>query len=71
MTKVRVYNLDDEDLPKKLHHLRDIFLRKSEEGRKPGEPLHDFLMRRNIACFCRKCRAEREQKAKENNATIV
>lgn len=39
--------------------------------RKPGEGLHDYLTRKKIPCFCRKCMAERKAQAEANNATLV
>lgn len=73
----KVWSLDEADLPKELHYLRDIFLVKKERvpqprgDRKPTESLHDYLTRKNISCFCRSCNAERKAKLTEANATLV
>lgn len=71
MTKVRVYNLNDPDLPESLHIVKDTFTSsvqpKIEEKaaeivqdntRQPGESLHDYLNRKGIRCFCKICKGK-------------
>jgi hypothetical protein len=32
---------------------------KSKKDRLPHESLHDYLIRKNIVCFCNKCRQQK------------
>ncbi len=36
-----------------------------------GEGLHDYLTRKNIKCWCRKCRDGLKQQALENNLSLI
>lgn len=64
---VKIWELDDPELPKDLFMLRDVFLPKPKPVNDRGykESLHDYFQRKNIKCFCNKCRVlikEKEQK---------
>lgn len=79
-TKVRVWTINDLDLPDELHTVRDVFSQPSikkveapkppveENPRGPREGLHDYLTRKGIQCFCKPCRSKRER---DNNSTLV
>lgn len=74
MTKVRVWNIDDPDLPDELSTVKKVFSQPKPQpvpeveprGRKEG--LHDYLTRKGIQCFCKPCRSERER---TNNSSLV
>ena len=62
----KVYNLNDEDLPEDLFIIRNIFLTKDK-----NESLHDYFIRKNITCFCPKCRKKTESIEKAKQITLT
>lgn len=71
MAQARLWKVDDPDLPENLHMIREVFMKPAEEpkrepvvqkdGRKEGESLHDYFMRKGIKCFCNQCRGKNVQ----------
>lgn len=72
MTKVRVWNVDDPDLPDELAPIKKVFSKPvvvpEVNPRGPKEGLHDYLTRKGIKCFCKPCRSKYER---DNNSTLV
>lgn len=67
MTQVKVWTINDPDLPKELHKVREVFSQPpkqkeplSTRGEKEG--LHDYFMRKGLKCFCPDCRKTKQQK---------
>lgn len=68
MTKQRVYNLTDKDLPEELILVKEVFVdyEKTIE-RRGNESLHDYFTRRAFKCFCKPCAKKRQL---ERNAKL-
>lgn len=52
---LRVWDLDEADLPEDLYPLRDLFLRPRRYGN-TKKSLHDILTAKGLTCLCANCR---------------
>jgi hypothetical protein len=85
MSEMRIWHLDEADLPEIAWPVRDVFMEKRERRPEPtvlpndlkksdrgrNENLHDYLTRKGIKCFCRKCVADRKREAMANNEKLL
>ena len=55
----------------KTFFLNDDLKKEQADKRRHNESLHDYLTRKQIACFCKPCRYAQAQEAAKNQTVII
>ena len=53
MTKIRIYNYDDKDLPTTIRNVLNVMLNDNKVSNKNS--LHDIFKSKGLQCFCTEC----------------
>lgn len=71
MANIRYWHLKDPTLPEEFKKIRQVFLEEAKEPRKRNESLHDYLLRKSIKCWCRKCKTEEVEEMNKKNEQLI